>query len=274
MTKKYRFELVCANISMAEIQKTFSSTAAAHFDTIFLLPSPKQPDFFIPKDMFLNRCIKISLSVSGAYCFPQKCYLDIHPEAFRSSRNTTRIITIQSLDLGKLDFSFLQHFQALQEINIFDSFNLSVFNLPQLPRLSSIIINNCTGLNYWTNFPHLVNGLVNIFLKDNMLSDERVENILKKIQMGPSMETLVFLDLRGNALTRIPRQLRHFSKILEINLKNQHKPGFRSLTSPILFDSAILSLDLSSCYITEIQPHTFQGRKKLNYIQILYEIIN
>ena len=114
-------------------------------------------------------------------------------------------------------------------------FNLSVFNLPQLPQLIKIKIINVTGLNHDYEFPDLVNGLEILHLESDRLSDERVDHILSKIKMGPSVNTLTYLDLDGNNLTRIPTQLKTFQGLLGIFLQNQQimdiQPGdFHSIS--------------------------------------------
>ena len=253
------FELECKNVSIFEIQRIFNSTKVADFDYILLEPAPIPSKLFIPKDIFYNHRILDTISLFGSTYFPEKIILEIHPEAFRSCRKVTKKILIQSLDLQKLEFSFLTHFKELQDIQIVNSFNLFVFNLPYLPKLISIKILNCTGLNYWNTFPHLKNGIEDLRLQYNMVNDKVLDVILNKIQTGPSKNTLNYLDLHGNALTQIPHQLKAFCKLSKIFLGRQQKPGFGVLKSTISFSAPIELLDLSSCYIKSILPSVFQS---------------
>ena len=253
-----KFVVKCKQISPEKIHQTFKKTASADIDRIELLDPI---GYFIPKDVVAtNWAAKIILT--GSENNPENYCPEIHPEAFRSSSNVTEEFAINWIDMSQMDFSFLVDFNELRILRIYNSINAHLSNLPSLLNLTELHVRYTAGINNWThNFPaRLPSGLVSIIMQDNTLNDEAVNRLLNWILNGPSRNTLRYLFLSGNTLTRIPRQLKSFSNLADISIDRQKEPGFGFLAFFSL-PSSIRFLNLSSNYITGIQPGSFQGCK-------------
>ena len=213
-----------------------------------------QNDLIIPKDIFANHSVtKIALW----NCKPLP--LEIHPEAFRYSRNVTDFLTLKSIDMKHFSWLFLAEFNQLRTIYIQDAFNLQLLNFPPLPSLIKLYVRCSTRLTMnWSRFPRFPNALYIFYLENCGLRDQEMEQILNCIESGPSNATLVEINLDGNALTRIPRQLKHFSRLLTIGLARQEKLGFHILDDLSFFSPGGF-LDLSSSHISCILPGAFKG---------------
>ena len=233
------------------------STTPVEFQQILIIPLQENP--FIQEDIFVNHRVTDTIELSGHSHFPEQVRLEIHSEAFRSSRNFTKQVKIYSCDLEMLNFAFLTDFCQLTDLLIKNSINVRMSNFPQLPSLMNLQIIQCTGLNGWIEFPRSISSLEYINLQGNGLNDERMYAILEWILKSPSSDTLNRLDISFNKLTRIPIQLKSFAMLTRIYLNNQQNPGFGfvkltlSLTAPLAF------LDLSSCNITGFHPDSFKG---------------
>ena len=162
---------------------------------------------------------------------------------------------------------FLAEFNQLEKITIHHSLNVQIFNLPPLTSLIDLHIRRSTGLKSWTHFPLLANGLTRLVIEYCELNDEEMGRILNWIQSGPSNDTLLYIDLSGNALTRIPRQLHVFPHLIDIILEHQKEPGFSTI-SDLSFVVPIRILNLQSSHISDIEPDAFKG---LNFLKSMNE---
>ena len=262
---KKDFSLECINASVDQVLGTFNSTLATDFEYIFL----EAIDFFIPKDLFVNHRFKI-IELNGNERNPGKCCPEIHPEAFRSSRDVSKNFQIASLNMSKMNLSFLTDFNQLTYLFILQVVDAHLSGLPQLPNLLELKVTYSSGLNKWTNFPHLENGIEHLILAANALNDDCVDRILDSLLKSPTKNTLQYLHLAANALTRIPQQIKYFPVLHKIYLDHQQAPGFGYI-SPLYstsFMGSIRFMYLPFCFITELEPNAFEGYFSLIYVYV------
>ena len=108
--------------------------------------------------------------------------LKIHNETFKSSWNTLVKISVFHCDFTGMDFSFFNHIKNLEHIYILFNANVHLAKwktVTKLHKLKTMQINYSTGLNEWTAFPDLVNGLKVFFLNDNAIEDIAMSRILQ-----------------------------------------------------------------------------------------------
>ena len=163
---------------------------------------------------------------------------------------------IANFDITFLNFSFLSGFHQLNTLHITNSTHFHLHGLPPLPNLVALSCTNITGLNEWNDFPILINGIEQLEIDDSNLNDESADRILHWIVSGSSSKTLGWIDLRRNSLTRIPRPIKDFKRLVSIFLGYQQYPGFGFLQVSSL---PAVHLSVSGCHITVIQPGIFQG---------------
>ena len=191
-----------------EIYNVFKNTISADFKSIVFSALYANKNFHYKENfLFDHRVLEMTLQCN----IWEKKELTIHPEAFASSRNLMEEFGISYCDLSQLKFRFLVGFNRLSKFYIMDSVNVHMLNFPSLPNLTELVITLCpTALSNWTNFPNLTNGLTFLNVQDNGLNNQMLDRVLEWILNGPSRNTLSYIDLSGNTLTRIPPQLRYF----------------------------------------------------------------
>lgn len=256
-----KYDLICTSVSLKQVYDILKRNTVADWDHISF--EILRNDFSIQKDIISNhRAIKITINGNDRN---PKQYLrseQIHPQAFLSTSNFTKKLCIRSFDLRNFEWPSLGRlFHQLQELNIERSLNVNLDNLTSLRSLSHLSIINCTSWhNRWMDFPFSFdNGLERMVFSGCGLDNGISDYILQRISHS-SNETLIYLDLSHNGLTRIPPALEYFVNIRHIYINNQRKPGFGFLSSiPISFSARVQIFDLQFCYITDIQPGAFQG---------------
>ena len=238
---------------MKKIQEKFYATNSSVFDYVYM----QIEDNFIPEDIFINHGV-INISLSGK--IPDQYHPEIHPEAFRSCQNVLQYFRLASLDMSKMNFSFLTGFHQLTKLEMTNMINTHLTAFPLLQNLKELSVSNSARLAELFNFSFCLNGFEKLILQHIGLTDEDADQILKWIASGPSKETLNYLDLSGNALTRISQHIKLLSGLEILLIGDQTEPGFGVVPAfSFYFHHPIRLLNLSSCYITEIQPEAFQG---------------
>ena len=264
------FELNCKNASVFKIRKALNLTTPADFDRINL--QLLATEYSIPQNLLFNHRVTNSFNMKGfhgehSYRTELLPRLKIHPDAFKSSRNVILEFILDTIDMSKLELSFLTDFNVLRSFAIQSSINVHLNNIPPLPCLTKLEISYSKGLNEWSHFPQLIAGLRHLYLHNNGLTNEVIDWILEWVLRSPSNDTLAVFYLSGNELTRIPGKLEEFPTLNRIHLEYQKGPGFGNLTAiPLPSLGADKYLELRSCGITHIQPGIFHG----NAIKILY----
>ena len=135
--------------------------------------------------------------------------LVIDPSAFRLSQNSLAKFTVRYCDFGlQKDLNFLSGFNKLEELRFYAANNFSVFQyLPTLPSLQYLDVTSCRGLEQIA-FPDLSPAKLKALSFDsNKISDQTADEILTKLVASNSADSLEFLNLNGNYLTKIPSQV-------------------------------------------------------------------
>ena len=219
-------------------------------------------DQFIPANLLAEYKVQNEILLKGVKKENQK--IEIDPEAFRSSRNDTSIVEFNSFDLTGVKFSFLIGFQNLKHLSFLHISNIQSANwttLPTLPSLKHLYIKYSTGLEHWFEFPNLKYGFSELYLIGNSMTDIVMSRTLEWV-LKNSADTLLILDIEGNAITKVPLQIGSFQNIEDIYLdQNPFPPIIRSGTFDLIF-SRLLSVtffSLDSADIEDIEPEVFEG---------------
>ena len=263
-------KIECSKVPTEQIRKAFEEYTT--FQVEILLLELAENESKIPKDIFSQHSAT-NIALFDTHRNPQGVALEIHPEAFRYSRNVTKHFILTNFEMFNFSWTFLAEFDQLGLITINKSFHVQLINLPPLPRLTGLHIRYSTGLNNWTHLPLLSNGLESLFMNFCGLNNEEADRILNWVQSGPSKGTLLDIYLGGNALTRIPGQLKSFPTLNEININDQKPPGL-GIISDLSFLSPVSYLDLSSNHISEIQSGTFQGFRNIICFDLFIKCFN
>ena len=106
------------------------------------------------------------------------------------------------------DLNFLSGFNKLEELRFYAANNFSVFQyLPTLLSLQYLDVTSCRGLEQIA-FPDLSPAKLKALSFDsNKISDQTADEILTKLVASNSADSLEFLNLNGNYLTKIPSQV-------------------------------------------------------------------
>ena len=255
--------VVCNKTSLAEVSRVFQRTTSAELEKFTLeLPSTSDPTEIIPMDLLNNhRAISI-----GITCPSPGYSLKIDPQAFRSSKPVTRAIYINDFcDMNQLNFQFLSGFDQIHtagfsSVSNFDRADWASF--PTLPALKEIVIRQSTGLNEWTAFPKLSSGLLtDLTLVSCDIQDEAMDRILNWT-VQHAADSLEFLWIAGNKLTKIPAQIKAPSLLpkLKYLIMPDQKKRILSIPSGSFHGISPNSVfDLQNNSIASIQDRAFQG---------------
>ena len=204
------------------------------------LPDDRTNTLSPPEDFLGNTSVTSLINIVGDY--PN---LIINPLALRSSQNSLTNFSVNYFQFGlQKDFNFLNGFDRLKELDIYDTKNLTAFQfLPPLPSLQILSIAYCPEINR-IPFSNLRSAkLKQLGLVYNEITDQKADEIVANLVASNSAESLEFLSLRLKSLTTIPSQLRSaFPKLKEVYLGDNsilHIPSY-SLT----FAYPLESLDL------------------------------
>ena len=189
----------------------------------------------------------------------QNDFLIIDPLAFQNSRNFTQAIRIQNCDAKALNFSFLEGFQKLDNLIFLSVFNLDLADFPLLPSLQCFIIAQSTRVMQPHEIPLLATGLTRILLISNGIDDICMDQMLQPILASPTAETLKYLNIEGNDLKRIPRQIASFKNLIGLYLGWNPKMAGIFRSGSINFSSSLEDLWLDSNGIDVIKPGAIQG---------------
>jgi len=187
----------------------------------------------------------------------------VDQNAFRSTRNATTYIGINTCDLSQLNWSFLNGFNILAQVTVGSSSNLhqTFSSLPELPNLKVLDFYSCSGgLNEWTEFPNLVRGLDAFYLWfSTQLSDEAMSRILDWILISSS-KTLQKLSIFANDLKNFPKEIQLFQGIGKLYIDNNLITTLKTSDLAFSSDNRVDQVDLSFNQIEVIEINTFAGK--------------
>ena len=254
----------CGNIPLSKISQVFQQKEEQNFNAIDIENIEiriASMDLVIPDNLLAGHQVKNEIELYAIVIGFQT--LRIAPEAFRSSQNYTRIVKFFFFNLSGLDFVFLKNFKKIKELIFMWDLNIHLVfwdTLPPLNSLRSLSINYCTGLNIWTEFPQLVNGLAHFTLVGNNIDDFVMNRILQKI-LQSSENTLEHLNLEKNALIEFPWQIQSFKRLnwLYAGLNPSMLTSVKAGSFSFLSNSSIQGIYLVSSGIEAIEPGAFPG---------------
>ena len=206
-------------------------------------------------------------SASSVYlsCADFKFRLQVDPAAFRSSSAALAHFAISNCDLTNLELQFLTGFTKLSHISIHASKNIHLSGLgttlpANLPRLSSILIANTSGLIELMPLPHLKDGLDSFSLADHhdQVVDDFAASRLLDWLLFKSSKRLSRLTLSAGELSRIPEQVPLFTNLDRLDLSNNSIPMAVPALS-LSFAVPVKAIDLSGSKIHSIAPGAFRG---------------
>ena len=251
--------LSCDGIPLNSIAQLFekmnSTNEIENFELIL-----QYSDQLIPANLLADHRVKNEMKLKCKNVFTQK--LKIDRDVFNASRNyTDGAFLIDSCDLTGLDFFFLEGFDQLNELAFKRIANFHMANwytLPHLPGLKVLNIYCAMGLNEWSQFPVLLNGLYEISLTFDAINDDAINRILQWLLDSPTANTLKELDIQRNALTEVPRMISYFKTLTNVYM------AFNDLSSTLKSGSfklatAVSSIELFWTGIEKIDPGAFQG---------------
>ena len=214
--------LHCWNVSIDDIRQLVlqkaQSNKTVHVLELFHLTTQLSEYVMVPAN-FLAKYLVTSIELKCATTNDTATQRMNRQDAFRSSENITRVISITSCNLSELDFSFLKGFSHLDTLSIDLVANFYAANwttLPSLLSLKTLKIQNSDGVNEWTQYPNLVNGLTELTLINCGIDDISINRILKWL-LDSSSSVMEQFDVGTNELNKeIPWALLSSFKELKI----------------------------------------------------------
>ena len=255
--------VACNLVSMINVTHVFERIPAMQWPALVLRLTSSDENRTIPADLLGNHT-----TVGVRFVCPHHGYpLRLNRNAFRSSKQLIEFLYVDECDVGQLNFNFLAGFDKLWVIAFTHTQNNHLANwtiMPPLCNLASLYIRNATrnDLNQWTQFPNLTRGLHDLCLDGNEINDVEIDRILNWT-LKTSANSLEYLSLERNNLTKIPRQISLFTKILFVRLDHQ-KTDIQIITNgsfriPAHNYIIVSQFSAKNSNISSIQPGAFQG---------------
>ena len=250
--------------TLADVSNVFNRTAPSEIRGFMLYlytQSATDSRKIIPMDLLSNhRALSIDITCSSS----TDMSIIINPQAFRSSRNTTRNFMFFFCDISRLSFNFLTGFVQITSILFSTTKHVDQANWASfptsLPSLETFSISSSTGLNEWTIFPKLSRGLSRLSLHSNEIQDAAMDRIINWT-VAYSVDTLESLGIESNNLTNIPSKLQisSFPKLQYLNLDSQEN-GIRIIPRGSFgFAAPNYTLSADNNKIEIIEDGAFQG---------------
>ena len=253
-------QVVCINVTFAQVSNIFKQKTSTVLESFSLELNPADANTIVPTNLLNNHQAQ-NLHIT---CSNQNDYLMVDSQAFRSTQNTTKMVYFSVCDMSRLDFRFLTGFAELGSIKFWKMSKVGLANwatIPPLPNLDSFYITSSTGLNEWTTFPSKFithQGLNTLSLYANEIEDETMDRILNWT-LQHSANTLENLDISGNNVKKVPRQIPSFYKLKSIDLNGQ-RTGIPTFPRDSFLGIHSYHLDASSNEIVKIEDGAFQGK--------------
>ena len=263
----------CYQALIDDVVNIFKRTTAAKLKTFRFTLSELDPssskNITIPSDLLNNHTVSYDIVLD---CPVNKPYVEIDPDAFRSSKNLTQQFKLEYCEFYQFDFQFVEGFEKLSILSFssIQNFNLANWmNIPALPSLSQLDIYQSKGLNEWTALPQLHStGLTLLRIDRCELLDDSMNYILNWT-VENSNQTLKTLNLIGNNLTIIPSQIPSFTSLESLDIHYEQSSGIAKIpTGALNFNSPVTNLIMSDDHIEIIEPGAFQGNLNIYLVLI------
>ena len=254
--------IFCMGISLTDISGVFKAKTK-HWHRIHLVLSKQDANKTIPADLVSDH----DSTEIVFQCPSPNHLLKMDPKTFQASQNSASIFYSGGCDLSQLNFKFLTGFEKLAVLyfNATQNFHLIDWTtLPTLPQWRELHVELSTDLNKWIKFPNVTHegGLKRLYLDTNAIKDATMDRILNWIEKSSakSANILERLSLNENYLTRVPRQIKRFTKMKKLTLDSQ-KVGIHSLAYGAFHFSNSTTATFSAKYnkISKIYPGAFKG---------------
>ena len=254
--------MICNEVPLDEVQKAFNRTAVFGLASVTLTLQPYIfSETHIPEDVFGTKQVRdIRIQYPDGLVEHSSLILKVDANAFRSSKSYTHEFTINFIDCTQLDLGFLAGFDRLTKLALFNIDNIQhcLPGLLPLPRLTTLDIEYCTGMDKLNSFPTLKNGLKEVKFMGSAYNDETVDRLMDWILLS-SANTLKEMTVaeRYQPVTRVPHQITSFKALEKLWLYGNQistiKSGAFSFSVPVLY------LNIHDNGIKEIEPGAFQG---------------
>jgi len=266
-------DITCDQVPLEEIQKVFKRTSTVSFEKIQLNLRPNL-DSFIPADLFVNKrtiFLKIWNPDYSHNNDNNSVSLKVDPNAFRSTKSYTRNIAFHINDCSQIDFGFLDGFNQLTDLSLYDMDNIQTCfqTIPPLPNLSYLHLQFVgTGQNEFFKFPNFTNGL-RYFKFGNyetpsrhyldMFDDGNLGRILDWLLIS-SANTLKYMliENQGDNVTLFPTKIPSFKALEKLDI-NRIVTISTIKTGQLSFFVPVFELYLYGNGINEIEPGAFEG---------------
>ena len=242
------------------MKEVFGRTKRTAFNSITLNISSS--DEYIPADILSNKRTEHLNLICNSN--DENIELKVDINAFRSTKNLTKTLSIHNCDGIQLDINFLSGFDHLTNLTFDTVTNIQDFfpKLPSLPSLTVFVLNYVSGLVDIQTLPNLVNGLKYVGVTphedDEVWNDETMDSILEWLLLS-SANTLEYLSLtESDYLTQIPSQIPSFKALSYLRITNTKVYNIKS--AALVFSVPVVSLRLNHNSIKTIQPGAFQGK--------------
>ena len=239
----------------------------AIYSLVWLNPSADATNTIsLPADFLGNTSVSF-IDISGYY-FNSSLVID--PLAFHSSHNSLVKFFVSNFDFSlQKDFNFLNGFNKLKHLSISRIVNLTAFQYlpPLMPSLQKLEVDRCPEINQIA-FPDLSpTKLKRLYLYSNEISDEKADSFVAKLAASNLADSLDWLDLVGNSLTRIPNQVGSiFPKLNYIFLSGNNMSHIPS--SSVTFAYPLRELILYGNGIKTIESDAFRGKSTAALLQV------
>lgn len=249
----------CDRVPLSEIKAMFNATYIGSSESIrFFLTLPESDDgtsLTIPADLLgFNKAQEILIR-----CPSRNFELEIHPDAFRISASSAKIVEIRNCLVNHLDFLFLASYEVLNDLAVLESSFPALNGLPLLPNLHRLTISSCVDFNSWNTEFYLM-ALQELRLEGDSLDDSSVDLILKRIMDGSEtiVNTLTTLHLNNNSLTKVPNLVAEFNGLSNLKL-SQNNISMITSDSLIFKAPEVYYVGLEDISLNEIELGSFGG---------------
>jgi hypothetical protein len=272
--------IVCELVTIEAIVSVFNRTTDNDIFWLQLRPLPdlENRGVTLPADLLSGKRARAIDLYCPSVVTGNLYSLTIDPYALTSSENLIEYFYILGCDLSQQpDFNFLNGFNKLMNLYMYGSTNIQAFqNLPALPNLGTLSINQCTGLDS-IEFPaQSLPKLQQVYLTDNHLDDLTAKQILTAMASSSSVDTVIVLSLAYNLLTQIPAQILSFVKLNDLSLSG-NEIAFASSASLAFPASRMERLAMVNVSLNVIEPGalrgiSFRARVILTYLIIIFNL--